>query len=514
MREIKAILLLWLVLLLLACGGTEQDQSKNNVESEEPENEVVETVTPEEVPTKEATVGNDSPVLAEEAIAGNDSFASAIVLGNKAIKSTIKESALYYKLDVPLGAVVTGTLAVEANAPLSMTLSLYDMKEYYVNELIIAPETSESLSYIFDSTQEGTIFFKVSGEGTFTLQGESELQKDASQKGDAGDSFEEAFALKLGDYDGLLGGADRNDYYAFTLPTTGGLLELSLQADSEQMNLNLYDSNQFYINEIITEAQNKPALLQYLLAKDQGKRWFAKISGTGNYSLSLSFSKQNDAESGQDVGEEFESAYLIELGDYEGLLGDGDSNDYYTFELPTSGGILSATLQSSDPQSSQTLYDSDQFYINESSPPSRNKAVTMRSILAAGEGESWYLRLNGTSPYSFSLAFSSQNDGASQKDAPAEIEDALPVKVKQEIKGLLGDNDRADAYQLDTKEGSYTLRLTTNAEEPISVAIYNSDNFYISQGSSEKGELELSFDATGESFVRVTGADEYRFVVE
>lgn len=226
MRQTKAILLLWLVLLLAACGGTEQDQTKDDLEAiEQPENEVVETVTPEEVaPTEEVTADNDSAVTSEEAepieraSGGNNSFATAIALGKTPIESKLEENAQFYKLEIPLGAIITGTLTVEASAPSSMTLSLYDMNEYYVNERMITPDTSESLSYIFDSTQEGTIFFKVSGEGGFTLQGESELQEDASQKGDAGDSFEEAFVLKLGEADGLLGDADLDDYYAFRLP--------------------------------------------------------------------------------------------------------------------------------------------------------------------------------------------------------------------------------------------------------------------------------------------------------
>src|SRR5262245_7540860 len=87
------------------------------------------TVVPAAVPTTgqpAATATPNNTVATPKPGSLNTSFATALALGKDPIKTSVKESILYYKLDVPRGGVVTAQLTVETGSPAPAHLTLYN----------------------------------------------------------------------------------------------------------------------------------------------------------------------------------------------------------------------------------------------------------------------------------------------------------------------------------------------------------------------------------------------------
>src|SRR5205823_13101304 len=127
----------------------------------------------------------------------------------------------------------------------------------------------------------------------------------------------------------------------FELPKSGGILSTTIKTSDGNVKLTVYDEGRNYVGE--TESvSSRPAAgaFQHVLAVSQGGRWLVHLGGQGSYTVTVGFTAQNDASSGQDAGADFDSAFPIKTGAYTGLLGDADGDDVYSLELPKTGGLL------------------------------------------------------------------------------------------------------------------------------------------------------------------------------
>ncbi|HEX8683106.1 MAG TPA: hypothetical protein VF707_12380 [Ardenticatenaceae bacterium] len=521
-RTLLFLLTFLLVALLAACGGggaQPATSSPTAATSDDGAAEEEATQVTEATQTPLATSTPDNTVATPEADALNDSFATAITLGEEPVEGSINESVLYYSLEVPDGGVAQATLAVDDGSPAPIHVTLYDANQNYLEEITVPVGEEETLDYLFRLGGEGSgqVFLALDGEATFTLQGQGITQDDGGSGTDAGADSADAVDVEGEQVSGTLGDQDGDDYYAFEVPTSGGLLELSLEAADDGVSLTIYDADGNYVNEASTEPGSDPAVTQNQIPSEEGGRWFVDVRGSGAYTLDIGFTGQDDAGSGGDVGDDAESAFEIDLGEHTGLLGGDDGYDAYTFELPTGGGILDVTAEPGEGDIHFVVYDADGNYVTEAAGEAGDEAATARHVLAGEQGGAWSIIFDGDGAYTFSIAFEDQDDAGSGGDAPDTQEEAVPFNVDEEVTGFIGGADGYDVFATESSAGAYTLTLTTDGEEPIHIVISDADGNYVTEGTTEEGELELPIEATTDGFaIQLDGGGEgaaYTFTV-
>ncbi|MEF8874475.1 MAG: hypothetical protein V5A88_07390, partial [Candidatus Thermoplasmatota archaeon] len=160
-------------------------------------------------------------------------------------------------------------------------------------------------------------------------------QDDANTGNDAGDNFTAATPLNsTGDYEGFFEyDGDRDDYYSIDLK--GDFVYWFNGTAGKDMGLRIYDSSQ---NEI--DGYSGSTGVSLCTAIPENGTYYIEIYITidshEHYDLNITeWFKQDDANTGQDAGNDFSTATpLNSTGDYSGFFEyDGDRHDYYSIEL-------------------------------------------------------------------------------------------------------------------------------------------------------------------------------------
>jgi hypothetical protein len=246
-------------------------------------------------------------------------------------------------------------------------------------------------------------YFTSDGEGTFILDRSYYLKEidpasitaadndDAGYKKDAGTDLPRALALYPGEFvddtpgrglSGKMSSTDVNDWYFFSVcqgqqivftltPPSGFDIDLSLWTSGSVRVAN--SNNSGSATEMITYTASYTG------------RWYVYLhyvsgSGDGQYTFSVVFSNQNDANSATDAGNTLLAAMLITPGTYYGFVDMNDPYDWYKFQVTNGQGIhlklkmkdvaylTDFDLQLYDP--SETLvYEGNQYYDDEFNYP-------------------------------------------------------------------------------------------------------------------------------------------------
>ena len=451
----------------------------------------------------------DNTVATAAPKADNTSFASAALLGKDPVKLTVKDSQFYYKLAFGKGAVVVAILTVDAGSPEPATLTMYDESQTFLKEMQTPVGKSGTLRYVFSCAGGTGAFLKISGNSSVTLSALSTPQNDGGTGGDAGQDFDTATAVKPGTLNGILGDADGNDYFVVDLPKTGGVLNVTVQT-SDNVVATVYDNSRNFIAEVAAQKTDKaPAGLQHILATDQGGQWIVRLNGSGEYTATVAFGGQNDANSGKDAGDSFDAATSVKPGSYNGLLGGADGNDYYLIDLPKGGGSLSVTVKTTDGNVGVTLYDDSQNYIGEAKSD-KNKPDTgvYAAILNGGQGGNWFVRVNGEGSYAFTVNFVPQNDGGSGKDAGDDLDTALSLD-KTEFDGIVGSLDGSDYYKIPAANGR-KVTVAFSGKGVVVVSLYDANRNFLKETSIDAGKSADVVDDTGaegDYTIRMNGTD-------
>jgi hypothetical protein len=462
------------------------------------------------------TPNNSVPTVDPKA--ANTSFQTAKTIGKDPIKLSFKDSEFFYKIDIARGGIVSATLSVDAFSPEPAKLSLYGETQNYIDEITVAVAKGGQFTHIFNSKGGGTVFLTLRGNSSVTLVAQALAQNDGGSKGDAGEDFDSAAVVPLGQINGQLRDDDTEDNFNVDLPKTGGVLNISLKTADGNVKLSVYDEGRNYLGEMTADKNNpEPGVFQHVLAAGQGGHWFLAMSGSGAYAMNAAFGKQNDAGSGKDAGGDFDSALTIKPGNYSGLVGGPDTDDQYAFDLGKTGGVLSVTVKTPDGAVKGTIYDEGRNYIGEiSADKTKTGATSYRYVLAEAQGGRWFLDVTGEGSYAFTVGFAAQNDGGSGKDAGDNSATAVIPKTA-DFTGTIGDADTNDYFKITASMGRKINVQYLGGIGSLKATLYDKGENYLKEASIDPGgsvDLVEDSETASDYFVVISNANgDYRIKV-
>lgn len=500
MRRLSIMMLL--ASLLVACGG---GASEPTSQSSEPTTAAA---------TAAATNTPDNTVATVDASAANTSFASAAPL-NGQIKASVNESNLYYRLDVPIGGVVTSTIKVDGQSPQGLSAILYDKNQSFLKSINLAPGETGMLGYQFGLPNGGQVVWEINGNALFSLAGSAAEQADAGSKGDAGNDFGKAVNTKVGSIAGSLGDADITDYFSIDVPKKGGTFTIDAKTTGD-VQIQLFDETQNYLNNA-SATLNTPASFSRILNSEQGGRWFVRVDGMGSYDLALNFTAQADGASAGDAPDEIDQAVKVKPGTITGMLGDNDRGDIFTFDVPQTGFVYTLTATTKQGNLTIQTLDNAQNYMDQADFTS-DAPVTIGRTLPGDRGPRWFIKVLGEGEYSLELVTVAQNDAGSNQDAGDEIPAAIVVTTSS-IEGRVGNDDSDDYLRIPAKLGR-KISVTVLGDGLIDVQLYDQARNYAEQAKSIIAGSAISLNAPegdGDYFIQITNGEiaaQYRIEIQ
>jgi hypothetical protein len=161
-------------------------------------------------------------------------------------------------------------------------------------------------------------------------------QNDIGYNTDAGDKIQRAMYIYVGEpleertpgrgRTGSLNSAedDEEDWYRFSV-SKGQIIQASV---SSGFNVELSDTKGHPVSGIP------------YTALETGNHFLRIIGNDGDYTISISLSGQNDADSGNDAGNDINQATSIIPGSYTGYMDYNDQEDWYSFDVTSGQGIF------------------------------------------------------------------------------------------------------------------------------------------------------------------------------
>lgn len=463
---------------------------------------------------------SDKPIKKVPDNATNTEFASALTLDENALTGTMPVGEeRFFKLTIPAGGVITGTVAVVEGAPRPFRLRVYEPTQNQVDSIDVPVGSQASLSHIFDSAQSGNVFFSLSGEGQYTFQADAGPQNDASQTQDAGSDPNTALSIATEPIQGLLGGEDRTDYYSIEIPTTGGTFEAQLdaaQSGDNQVALELWDGDRDYIMGGTAASNGAFSTLSYIFSRDKGGRLFLAVEGKGSYQLSARFTPQNDGGGEGDAPTTSTEAVAVKLDtENTGQLGDTDNEDLFAFMLPTVGGRVKIETQAVGGSPQIALLNHELDYVKYVTTTGGSDPVTIEYMLPEGTGGRWFVQAQGKGDYRWTATFAPQNDAGSGGDATAELDTAAEVELG-DVAGEMADADKSDSYILPLPaDGGVMVATLSVSTGDARLVLYAPDQTYTTEVQATEGQKAVELRRVmaagqgGKWFLQVNGSGQY-----
>jgi len=229
---------------------------------------------------------------------------------------------------------------------------------------------------------------------------------------------------------------------------------------------------------------------------------------------------QNDAGSGQDAGNSFETALAVAAGSYQAWMDSTDTNDWYAFSA-TPGQIIRVSMVPPNATDfNLELYD-----------PGGN--LSAASLFGTGSGEwteyvagtggLWRARMTqkaGIGLYAFTVSVSDQNDGASGGDAGNDFLSATGMSLPADFGGELGAADIQDWFKVTLQPGVVVrASLSARPDADLDLSLYDPEGALKVQSSFGPAAMEdvtYIADVAGEWRIRIgakgTDVTSYRVV--
>lgn len=203
-------------------------------------------------------------------------------------------------------------------------------------------------------------------------------------------------------------------YYTLDLPP-GGIVSGTLAVDaaaSWPIKLVLLDKDQKYVTDQLVEPGKRGTLLRVFPSSYSGTVYLTLQSyGQGQFTLQAQAASQDDAGSGKDAGGAIDQALPLQLGDYQGLLGDDDQSDFYSLDLPKGASTLTMTVISDGAQDHTVklgLFNQAQAFITDVTAPfSAKTPVPLVWALPAEQSGRWYILVSGKGSYHLTVRLGS-----------------------------------------------------------------------------------------------------------
>jgi len=273
---------------------------------------------------------------------------------------------------------------------------LFDESESQVDASFTSnPETIDSSSlgnstaYIVVQATTGEEDYELSVTLTNLSSTPAFNQNDANSGGDAGNAFSQALALPVtnGTYYGWASDNDDSwDVYSVQVPYMQGIEAfLSWNTSSNDFDMGLYDESQTQLDSSFNSnpetVQSGSAnvsnttvyiVVQATTGEEDYTLWVDLVNQTPNPILN-----QNDANSGDDAGDDFSSSTPLPSvnGTYYGWISDSDGDgdgiaddeeDYYSLYVPAMHSIEVSLSWNNSDDYDLTLYDQGQSYLDSS----------------------------------------------------------------------------------------------------------------------------------------------------
>lgn len=204
------------------------------------------------------------------------------------------------------------------------------------------------------------------------------LSGSVSADTEPNDWFDTVEPITAGNYTGHLDESDEKDYYAITVKA-GQKLSVKVTPDSTLgAGLALYNLDRASVETSGVKAYGgtergvirkvslalgsaQPTYTYYIVVNRRTPSLLddEKEKFEGTYTMEVTVEDQNDADSGGDAGDSFETASPISAGTHKGLLWGGDKEDYYKITLKPGQTISVNVTPSSTLAVSLTLYDEE-----------------------------------------------------------------------------------------------------------------------------------------------------------
>jgi PKD repeat protein len=222
--------------------------------------------------------------------------------------------------------------------------------------------------------------------------------------------LEEAALIKAGTYAGSLGEKqeggqrDNEDYYSIEVEE-GQLIILQLTIPGNaNYQISLLNPNKNSRGSSITQKDSRN--LDYVA--DSTGTWYIKInrvSGEGEYQLSVDIKNQDDAVSGKDAGKSVQEAIPLSPGTITGFLKAGDNEDYYSIKVEEGQLII---LQLTIPGNAN--YQISLLNPNKNSRGSASTEKELKTLdYVADSTGTWYIKIyrsSGEGEYQLSINIS------------------------------------------------------------------------------------------------------------
>jgi hypothetical protein len=252
-----------------------------------------------------------------------------------------------YQFDAPDGAVMTLRVTNQRESQRRVRATVTSEGETYAT-FRTNPGAEESARIVLDHAGGGPFELILDeGPAAFTYIIELEVQQDAGQGVDAGDTFDTALDITNGQVvEGLLADRDRADLYLIDVEP-GSVLRFDAEVDraSERrarFSLTL-DGESLYTNRVNPGVDDETTVL--LSGEDDGILEILVDEGPADYRFTVEFVPQEDGGVEGDAGDTLADARPIETGeDLAGEVGGRDPADWYLFEVPDAAFTLSVTI--------------------------------------------------------------------------------------------------------------------------------------------------------------------------
>lgn len=430
----------------------------------------------------------------------------------------------YYSFRVEPGSVFSVTLS-GLDVEQRLRAVVYDNNLSYIDEVDVAVTgNSGSIRRILNSTTGGTYVVGVEGAGHYGLRLDAERQNDAGSGADAPEEQREATPISLdSELSGLVGDLDDADAFTFEVePGAQFEIELGLPGDGQVRAILFADES--YVDETEVVRGGKSTTLTRLLSADDPTVYVVVVDGEGAYTLRVASGAQDDAGSGGDAGNSENDATPIETNtEYEGLLGNTDSDDYYRFEVPA-GVVLAidATAAPGSQEGIRLVLFQNGSYVDESEQIRPGESGSIRRILNDEQGGDYVLNVRGDGAYQFTVAFENQSDGGAEGDAGDSSQQAVVVAADEQLAGRLGNDDSIDTYRLENLPAGATVSIEIAlADEPedasLSLVLFNGNESYLTEAETiyagGSTSLEHLYQEGGTLFLEFRGQGSYQFQV-
>jgi hypothetical protein len=173
---------------------------------------------------------------------------------------------------------------------------------------------------------------------------------DAGYKKDVGNEISRSMPIYPGEIiddtqgrgrTGKISSSDKEDWYYFAA-CNGQQIHITLTPPSGfNFDLGLWDEDE---NELATSTKTGNAAESIIYTATYLGDLYIRIvyisgTGEGQYSFDVTLNNQNDANTGQDAGDDFSTATLLTPGYYHGYLDMNDAYDWYKFNVNSGQGI-------------------------------------------------------------------------------------------------------------------------------------------------------------------------------